>query len=250
MNALSNRCRSVVVLVNTARCTSPLLDKGCGYHLGCVVASPGLAPSAKDIAQHVEHFCEEKRIDLGVVTISEKAAEVSEMMRAGVTAAEWLTSPLTLIDCTSAMAEEERVASLLAWLYDTCPSMSTAEGGAAEAPYALVAVLDTAGEVRCPPPTTANASAGADALAWLRPTPSYYSELMETASSSAHSQFVYPVHMYSRYPVLRDRGLRERCSVGGETAMEPLVAWANKCTLSALLRELAFKAGQLAKYGA
>ncbi|CAC9521574.1 conserved hypothetical protein [Leishmania infantum JPCM5] len=249
MNALGNRCRSVIVLVNTSLYTSPLLDEGCGYHCGCVVVSSDLAPLARGIVRHAEHFCEENNISYRIVTISEKATEIGEMMTSAP-AEEWLTSPLTLIDCTPAVDEEVRVASLLAWLYGAYSSAASREGSATEAPYTLVAVLDAARQVPCPPPITASSSAGGDTLAWLRPTPSYYSELMESVGSSADSCVVFPVHMYSRYPALRDCGLRERCTDGGATAPVPLAAWPNKCTLSALLRELAFKAGQLAKYGA
>ncbi|KAG5471515.1 hypothetical protein LSCM1_01608 [Leishmania martiniquensis] len=250
MNSMGNLCRSVVVLVDTARYASPLLDKGSGHHLGCVVGSAGRAPSARDIVQQVEYFCEEKGVDHRVVTISEAAMEISDMRRASTTAAEWLASPLTLIDCTPAAGEEQHVASLLAWLYEMHPPGSYREGGATEVPYTLVAVLDTARGAPCPPPAIENASAGSNALAWLLPTPSYYSELMESAGASAHSHFVFPVHMYSRYPILRDRGLQAWRSEGGETAPVPLAAWANTCTLGGLLRELAFKAGRLAKYGA
>lgn len=250
MNALGSRCRSVIVLVNTALYTSPLLDEGYGYHCGCVVVSSDLAPPAKDIVRHAEHFCEENNISYRIITVSEKATEISEMMRACAIAEEWLTSPLTLIDCTPAVEEEVRVATLLTWLYGMHPSVASKEGGTTEVPYTLVTVLDAARQVPCPPPITVSSPAGGDTLAWLRPTPSYYSELMESVGSSADSCVVFPAHMYSRYPALRDCGLRERCTDGGAKVPVPLAAWPNKCTLNALLRELAFKAGQLAKYGA
>ncbi|AIO00864.1 hypothetical protein LPMP_312800 [Leishmania panamensis] len=249
MNALGGRCRSVIVLVSTALHRSPILHEGCGEHVGCVVVPSELAPPAKNIVHHTELFCEANNIGYRVVTVSAMGTEIREMMSAITTATDWLTYPLTLIDCTPVMAEA-CVASLLTWLHGACPYASTRKESTTEAPYTLVAVLDVARQESCPPPITVNSSARGDALAWLRPTPSYYSELMESAGSLAHGCVVYPVHMYSRYPVLRDRGLRGKWTDGGATAAEPLAACANKCTLSALLRELAFKAGQLPKYGA
>ncbi|GET91299.1 hypothetical protein, conserved [Leishmania tarentolae] len=250
MNALGSRFRSVIVLVNTAFYTNPLLDEGCGHHCGCVVVSSDGTVLVSDIVRHVEHFCEENNISYRIIMVSEKATEIVEMMSASSTVEDWLTSPLTVIDCTPAVKEELRVASLLAWLHGTCPWAASREESTAKAHHTLVAVLDTARAVPCPPPITANSSAGGVALSWLRPTPSYYSELKESVGSSAENCLVLPVHMYSRYPALRGGGLREKGSDGGATAPVPLSAWTDKCTLSALLRELAFKAGQLAKYGA
>lgn len=258
MNALGDRCRSVVVLVDSTSYAAPLLEDSHGYHVGCVVASPATdaAPSAspsasaKKIVKEVEHFCGENRVSHRCIAVSRTAGELQELMGsssdAPASAAASLSTPLTLLDCT-AVAHEGPVAALLTWLYGEPPA-APAEG--TEPPYTLVAVLDMGRGVACPPPSTASTSSGG-AYAWLRPTPSYYSELVETAGGAVGPCTVYPVHMFSRYPVLRDRGLREfATSSEGVVTATPVAEWTNKSTLGALLRELAFKAGQLAKYGA
>ncbi|KAG5497734.1 hypothetical protein JKF63_04000 [Porcisia hertigi] len=250
MNALGDRCRSVLVLVNKSLYTSPLLHERCGHHVGCVVVSADFGGSDNGIVDCVDIFCKKNTIRHQIVTVSETATEIGDMLNTTATAEEWLTSPLTLIDCTRVVEGESRVGSLLTWLYGDSPPALSREGNRTEVPYTLVAVLDVGRETLCSPPMIASTSLSSDTLAWLRPTPSYYSELMETTGSSTHRYVVYPVQMYSRYPVLRDRGLQEKRAEKGTAAPVPLAEWANKATIDALLRELAFKAGQLAKYGA
>ncbi|KPA74549.1 hypothetical protein ABB37_09195 [Leptomonas pyrrhocoris] len=257
MNALGDRCHSVLVLVDTTHLTAPLLDTACGYHVGCVLTSADAdnAPSSKDITAHVTSFCSENTVACAVQKVTDEVARSLPMR--GASATEHLTKPMTLFDATG-VADVSLLISLLSWLYGEVNSGgSTPQKASAETPYTLVAVLDVSRGALCTPSSD---YARTDAYAWLRPTPSYYSELLDAAKSQCATStdgscsvdfhcYVFPVQVYSRYPVVRDRGLQEGL-YGGEATEVPVEQWTNKSTLNALLRELAFKAGQLAKYGA
>ncbi|KPI85695.1 hypothetical protein ABL78_5227 [Leptomonas seymouri] len=257
MNALGDRCHSVIVLTDTAHLEAPLLATTFGYHVGCVLtsANAGKAPSSEDIVQYVTSFCRANKVTCAVSNLCEQG--VCSLPSSAASVIQWLTAPVTLVDATH-VKDVPLLNSFLSWLYgDRESSVSTLQGASSETPYTLVAVLDVSRGALCTPSSD---QISRDAYAWLRPTPSYYSELMEATNlqraASANAPcpvdlnfYVFPVQVYSRYPVVRDRGLQEgRCEEG--TTLVPVEQWVNKSSLDALLRELAFKAGQLAKYGA
>lgn len=276
MNALGDRCHSVLVLMSAAHLPAPALDSACGYHVGCVLASATASdtPTSEDITQHVVSFCNTNKVACAVETVADET--VGPLLSTTPAAIEHLTAPFTLMDATR-VTEASSLNSLLTWLYGTYPTRSSStdpspsSSAASEAPYSLVAVLDVSRGAFCTPSSDCHAKrtgdGTADAYAWLRPTPSYYSELMEAAKNQADASAavasvsspvasvelicrVFPVQVYSHYPVVRDRGLQERHTSGDAVSTLPVEHWTNKSTLDALLRELAFKAGQLAKYGA
>lgn len=259
MNALGDRCRSVLVLVDAAHDTAPMLDATCGYHVGCVLLSttPDKAPAPKDLTERVSSFCRESRVACAVEKVTEEV--VKTLQSSHVSAIEHLTSPVTLFDATS-VKDVASIAAFLTWLYGESEAAAP-KTAPRKTPYSLVAVLDVSRGALCTASRDhSTQETDGDANAWLRPTPSCYSELMEaaqvhaaspssTTANSARSCFVFPVQVYSRQPVVRDRGLQE-VPRGEESGHVPVQQWTNKSTLDALLRELAFKAGQLAKYGA
>jgi hypothetical protein len=267
MNALGDRCHSVLVLVSTTQVPTPLLDITCGYYVGCVFPSTSTtnsAPSTEDIIQRVDAFCCENSVVHAMETVADDTAHT--LLSKYSNAIEHLTQPLTLIDAT-AMRDASSIAALLTWLYHAGSIVEPTQKGSAESPYSLVAVLDVSRGAVCTLPSSHEAKHDDtvdDVYAWLRPTPSYYSELAEAAkvprallldacatdSTASLQCFVFPVQMYSRYPVVRDRGLQEGLHADGSVDTVPVQQWTNKSTLDAVLRELAFKAGQLAKYGA
>lgn len=256
MNALGDRCHSVLVLVDTTHISTPLIDPACGYHVGCVLtsASPSASPSTEDITNRVSAFLAQNKVECAIMQLTE--AMLQTLLSSEGRPTDHLTKPVSVLDATAlATSDCEAVTSLLSWLYGA--EVQEASHATCEDPYTLVAVLDVSRGAPCASPLPSTRSmATDDAYAWLRPTPSYHSELVEaaslqsTASTNAPPHLcchVFPVQMYSRYPVVRDRGLQEVTSDG---APKPVAQWTNKSTLDALLREMAFKAGQLAKYGA
>lgn len=175
----------------------------------------------------------------GLVTAAQVSAEATAFYQAhdvqfsapvsldSMLAAGMPTAPVTIITCTA--PQLPAVVRTLFRQADTVQSDSSA------ITYGLLAVIDITRPHGPPPPPTE------DSLQWLRPEPSYLSEWTQTTGRPcARTEFVVvPVHMYSNYPLTRDGG-----PVGEATTTS------NICTLEAILRELAFKAGHLPKYGA
>ncbi|EPY26870.1 hypothetical protein STCU_00337 [Strigomonas culicis] len=221
MNALDDGCKCVLVLVAGEARYADVHGETAGYHVVCALPE-SLCATSGGVQKRFQTFCEDHHIAHTACALSDALRLMEDAKRDGALAAATLKTPLTVVTAPP----EEGLQDLLDALLLPSP------GG----PYCLVAVLDLThlrGDTR--------QGAAGSSHAWLVPEQSYVSELKEFEGSDAGCR-VAPLHMYCCYPLVRDCGMQ--CSV--ETFM---TTSSNKCTFDSILRELAFKAGQVPKYG-
>lgn len=244
MNALGANCRAVLLIAaptTDAAEVSPSVwrSTSCGYHFNCVYRTTTTVPSptlVDEMIASMQLFCETSSVQHAIASSS----EAMEAMQRGDSALQFLSAPVTILPATTATASQ-----LLHWLVGPAVVKAEAEH------FTLVAVVDGQKPSFGVPAGVSHTAGTSTAFDWIRPRQSYVSELTEAASmepervicDSLHGLVWVPVSMYSRCPVLRDRGVEHGHS-GGAAMM------VKTCTLAALLRELSFKAGQLPKYGA
>ncbi|CCW65452.1 unnamed protein product [Phytomonas sp. EM1] len=244
MNALGGRCRSVFVVVEDEK---PIFDvdfnHSRGSHCGCVLSHALHHAQVEILIHDFTHFCDAANIPYLVIEYEELTRRI--LGRAPDRLLDDLP-PMVAVTCSTTAEYYDLCASLLRPFVDEeVPSQTST--------YCLLAVVDLSQKVAVVPP----ARARSDELSWLKPPPSYASELAQTRltgcdsaawkeseggkarENSEEACCIVPLHLYSNYPILRD------CGTSGVDWMKG----PNRCTLDAVLRELAYKAGQLPKYG-
>lgn len=246
MNALGDHCRSVIVLVEGEPESSAVdtMSTSSGFHVTCVLPT-GDKPLSDAVTAAIDGFAQVFNVPLKHLAWedTQRLTALSSPSNESAGASVFSTA-LTVLHCTTKDLAAVR-SSVLAWprcaqaAADSTSSLepAVAPGGESEL-YSLLAELDLS-QAACntvvPPSTEA-----ATRLTWLRPPPSYLSELAQSGSASPATLYAVPVHLFSNQPIIRSRGANA-LTTGTD---------ANKCTIDALLRELAFKAGYLPKYGA
>lgn len=228
MNALDDNCKCVIVLVEGESLYHDACAETSGYHAVCALPEPFCTCEA--LHQKVKVFCADNNISHTFCSCDDDALLLlrHDAAAEGAPAVEKLKAPLTIITAPAGDALGGLVQALLV------PS-STKKS------YCLVALLDLTRKRDDEREKQGDSSSSS--FAWLVPEPSYLSELAEfyPTGNDVRCQTA-PLHMYCCYPLVRDCGMQ--CSV--ETFLSTS---SNKCTFDSILRELAFKAGQVPKYG-
>lgn len=222
MNALDDNCKSVIVVVEGEPRYNDSYGEKNGYHAVCALPEP--LCTSNGLEKLVKSFCDANHVSHISYPFSDAVGLLQEAKKDGVSVVEKIKTPLTLVTAHG----DDKVQSLIEALLRPSPKGS----------YCLVTVLDLT-HMRDDEPN----KQGDPSCAWLVSEPSYVSELKEFGSMEGDARcHIAPFHMYCCYPLVRDCGMQ--CSV--ETF---LASSSNKCTFDSILRELAFKAGQVAKYG-
>ncbi|CCW69646.1 unnamed protein product [Phytomonas sp. Hart1] len=251
MNAFGQQCRSLLVVVEGEAIFDVDRTLLAGSHGGCVLPHPPHRVRPALLLQEFSQFCEAAHIPHRSFRQTELCGEI--LQKDPDYGLESLP-PMVLVLCAG-VAE---VCDLLAAVLRPFPhDKASPRVASRESIFCLLAMVEVGEKTAVGPAVPAST----DNLSWLRPPQSYESELQQMRSVKSEGgawrieeikneenkkerdpEETYtkvPLHMYSNYPILRD------C----ETSCGDLTKGTNLCTLDAILRELAYKAGHLPKYG-